>query len=386
MKVLHIFPVHEIGGAETVSMNLMRFRRRDDIEHEAILVSNDDGALGAELSRMGIPWTRVLRGRMRNPRDLWKAASALRQHVLARSPDVFLSNSAQGFLYGRLATIGRGVSGALYQMSVPSDRWWRNGPLDWLAAAAQPEIVFAASAAIGRRVAGWSIAPVQTVYHGAPVPKCEPAALACVQHELHALGVDADAPVVLMPGRLQAWKGQRVFLAAFAEVLAEFPTAHAVCLGSALFGLEAAYPQQLADEVRARGLEKRFHFVPHQGVAPWLERATIVVHASLSADAFPNVCIEALACRRALITNTLSGTAEIVEHLKDAMVVPPADHLALSAAIQYLLRDPGKRAEMAEAGHAAYLLNCTPAHMVDAIESGLSRITELAQARGKRAA
>jgi MFS family permease len=52
----------------------------------------------------------------------------------------------------------RGRLGALYQMSVPADRWWRNGPLDWLTAAARPDIVFAASGAIGRRVAGWSIA------------------------------------------------------------------------------------------------------------------------------------------------------------------------------------------------------------------------------------
>jgi hypothetical protein len=28
VKVLHLFPVHEIGGAESVLLNLMRFRRR----------------------------------------------------------------------------------------------------------------------------------------------------------------------------------------------------------------------------------------------------------------------------------------------------------------------------------------------------------------------
>ena len=370
MKVLHLFPVHEIGGAESVLLNLMRFRRRTDVAHEALLIANEDGALGAELTKMGTPWARVPRGRMRNPRALWAACAGVREQVIARRPDVLLSNSAQGFLYGRLATVRLGLPGTLYQMSVPDTRWWHNGPLDWLTPVARPDFVFAASNAIRERVANWS-SSVLTVYHGTPVPIADVNGVARVDHDLAERGVPRDAPVVLMPGRLQAWKGQRLFLQAFADVHAAHPEAHAVCLGSALFGLDPDYPRQLADDVRARGLDSHFHLVPHQSVAPWLDRAAIVVHASLTADAFPNVCIEALASKRALVTNTLAGTSEILENGRDAMVVPAVDAAALSSAIGDLLDNRAQREQIAEAGYRTYLRTCTPEHMVDAIESSL---------------
>ena len=371
MKVLHLFPVHEIGGAESVLLNLMRFRRRTDVAHEALLIANENGALGAELTKMGTPWARVPRGRMRNPRALWAACAAVREQVIARRPDVLLSNSTQGFLYGRLATVRLGLPGALYQMSVPDIRWWHNGPLDWLTPVARPDLVFAASNAIRDRVAHWSSNPVRTVYHGTPVPIADVNGVARVEHELAERGVPRDATVVLMPGRLQAWKGQRLFLQAFADVHAAHPDAHAVCLGSALFGLDPDYPRQLADDVRARGLDSHFHLVPHQSVAPWLDRAAIVVHASLTPDAFPNVCIEALASKRALVTNTLAGTSEILENGRDAMVVPATDAAALSGAIRDLLDNRTRREQVAEAGYRTYLRTCTPEHMVDAIESSL---------------
>ena len=371
MKVLHLFPVHEIGGAESVLLNLMRFRRRTDVAHEALLIANENGALGADLTKMGTPWARVPRGRMRNPRALWAACAAVREQVIARRPDVLLSNSTQGFLYGRLATVRLGLPGALYQMSVPDIRWWHNGPLDWLTPVARPDLVFAASNAIRDRVAHWSSNPVRTVYHGTPVPIADVNGVARVEHELAERGVPRDATVVLMPGRLQAWKGQRLFLQAFADVHAAHPDAHAVCLGSALFGLDPDYPRQLADDVRARGLDSHFHLVPHQSVAPWLDRAAIVVHASLTADAFPNVCIEALASKRALVTNTLAGTSEILENGRDAMVVPATDAAALSGAIRDLLDNRARREQVAEAGYRTYLRTCTPEHMVDAIESSL---------------
>jgi glycosyltransferase involved in cell wall biosynthesis len=96
-----------------------------------------------------------------------------------------------------------------------------------------------------------------------------------------------------------------------------------------------------------------------------------VVHASLTADAFPNVCIEALASKRALVTNNLAGTSEILENGRDAVVVPAGDAAALANAICDLLDNPTRREQLAEDGYRTYLRTCTPEHMVDAIESDL---------------
>jgi hypothetical protein len=82
-------------------------------------------------------------------------------------------------------------------------------------------------------------------------------------------------------------------------------------------------------------------------VAPWLDRAAIVVHASLTAD-LPECLHRALASKRALVTNTLAGTSEILENGRDAMVVRRRCRGALR-------RDPrsarqrARREQMAEA-------------------------------------
>jgi glycosyltransferase involved in cell wall biosynthesis len=95
------------------------------------------------------------------------------------------------------------------------------------------------------------------------------------------------------------------------------------------------------------------------------------VHASNTPDAFPNVCIEALAARRPLITNTECGVAEILTTGLDAWVVPPRDVKALSAAIRDVLSDPGRAARVADAGFQRYHVCCRPSHMVQPIERAL---------------
>ena len=177
-----------------------------------------------------------------------------------------------------------------------------------------------------------------------------------------------------MPGRLQRWKGQLVFVRAFAEVARAYPHAHGICLGGTLFGREAGFRDELLSEIQRLGLETRIHLPGQEPIAPWLQRAACVVHASIQPDAFPNVCIEALASRRALITNTACGVAEILVHGRDAWVVGPDDAGALGRAISEALGDARLATRIAEAGYLRYTEHCTPPQMVRPIESKLSAL------------
>jgi glycosyltransferase involved in cell wall biosynthesis len=187
-------------------------------------------------------------------------------------------------------------------------------------------------------------------------------------------GVSPDDPVILLPARLQPWKGQHVLLAALPAVLQACPQAHAVLLGGTLFGHNQDYPEQLRRTIAALGLTRRVHLLGHQPVRAWLERASVVVHCSTGPDPFPNVCIEALAAERPLITNTLSGTAEILSDGVDALVVEPNNPGALSQALVTLLTRPAAAAAMAARGHQRYLATCTPSHMVRPIEAALTSL------------
>ena len=327
-KVLIVFPVSEVGGGENVLLNLVRFRERHDLDYTALIVSDSDGPLNDSLTALAVPHIRVPRGRMRNPVSLIKAVGAVRQAILRMRPDAILANSSQGFLYARWAG-GRRVPSALYFMSVPGAG--RFSPLDALAWQTPPHKVIAASNAIKNALEKRGVRNVSTVYHGAPEPAATPDGRAAVARRLDELGIPQEARIVLLPGRLQRWKGQLAFVRAFEPIAGAFPDAHGVVLGGALFGREEGFKQEIEAEIRRLGLAERLHLAGHDAIAPWLERAVSVVHASLTPDAFPNVCIEALAARRPLITNTECGVAEILTAGTDAWVVPPRDVDALSA-------------------------------------------------------
>jgi glycosyltransferase involved in cell wall biosynthesis len=370
-KVLHLFPVHELGGAENVILNLIRYQQHPEIKHFAVLLAGEDGALGDALSALNVPWKRIPRGRMRQLWALGQTCLSVRAHVRKTAPDVILTNSPQGFAYAKLATLGLGIPIALYYMTVPRKRLHQNHPLDLLVWTLRPEMVFAASHAIRTTVEGWGMHRVMTVYHGTPEHAVQGSEKALVACQLEEIGIPPTSPLVLLPGRLQRWKGHELLVDAFPEVLDGVPSAQAVCLGDAMFGFEPDYPKELAARIEGKGLGSRVHLIGHSPIGPWLERASVVVHASLTPDAFPNVCIEALAARRPLITNRLSGTAEILTDGKDALIIEPGDAHALADAIRTVLMDEKLRNNMAEAGYRRYHETCTPAHMVERIEAGL---------------
>ena len=364
-RVLVVFPVSDVGGGENVMLNLIRFRERRDLDYTALIVSDQDGPLNDSLTSLGVPHVRVARGRMRNPLSVIRAIAGIRRAIWQLRPDVLLSNSSQGFLYARWAA-GNRVPTALYFMSVPQNG--RLSPLDALVTRAPPNTVFAASNAIKHALEQRGLRNVSTIRHGAAEPAATADGRAATARRLEQLGIPADARIVLMPGRLQRWKGQGAFVQAFALIAAEVPDVYAVILGETMFGHEQDFKAELEDEIRRLGLEKRIYLAGHAAIAPWLERSACVVHASLSPDAFPNVCIEALAARRPLVTNTECGIAEILAAGTDALVVPPRSIDALSAAIRDVLADSARAARIADAGYRQYAAHCTPSHMVRPIE------------------
>jgi glycosyltransferase involved in cell wall biosynthesis len=372
-RVLHIFPVAEIGGAENVSLNLIKYRERKDIEHHAVLLSDEEGPLGIKLSQLGVEFECIPRGRMRYPLQLLHACRSLRESIIGSSIDLVLANSPQGYLYARLATLGLTVPVLLYYMTVPKKEIWKNGILDILLLIFKPKAVFTASNKIKSIIEGWGLSPVHTVHHGTPIPT-QTEDEKSIENKLSEYGIRSSDPLILFPARLQPWKGHDILLSALPSVLKTFPNAHCVFLGGSLFGQDLKYPDHLKKRISEMFLTENVHLAGQQPIYPWLKRAALVVHASTGPDPFPNVCIEALAAKRALITNTLSGTCEILTHDKDALIVEPNHPDSLASAIIKLLADKLTRARFASQGHQRYLETCTPKHMVEPVEKVMSEL------------
>lgn len=165
-----------------------------------------------------------------------------------------------------------------------------------------------------------------------------------------ALGIDRDAPLVLLPGRINSWKGQEILVEAARRLRDRHPEARYLIVGCTPPGQDH-YLQTLESRIRDAGLERivlRRDFVP--GLDALLAAADLVVVPSTRPEPFGLVAIEAMAHARPVIATDAGGLAEIVVHGTTGLLVPPGDAEALAGAIADLLRSPRRAARLGRAG------------------------------------
>lgn len=152
-----------------------------------------------------------------------------------------------------------------------------------------------------------------------------------------------------MIGRISPWKGQHVFLEAFARA---FPSGdeRAVIVGAPLFG-EEEYDQRLRRLAAQLGIESRVEFTGFQrDIAAQLARFHILTHASVIAEPFGQVVLEGMAFGLPVIASAAGGPLEVIDPDRTTgVLVPPGDVGALASALLRLASDPGLRARLGEA-------------------------------------
>jgi glycosyltransferase involved in cell wall biosynthesis len=139
-------------------------------------------------------------------------------------------------------------------------------------------------------------------------------------------------------GRLSAWKGQHVFLDAFAKAFAGSDV-QARLIGAPLFG-EEAYEAELHAQVERLGLTDRVEFRGHRDdVAGELADLDVVVHCSTVPEPFGQVVVEAMGVGRPVIAAAAGGPLEIVTDGIDGLLTAPGDADALASAMSRLIDD-----------------------------------------------
>jgi glycosyltransferase involved in cell wall biosynthesis len=142
-------------------------------------------------------------------------------------------------------------------------------------------------------------------------------------------------------GRLAPWKGQDLFLRAFAQA---FPSGEerATVVGAALFGEDEfvrglpvlADTLAIADRVELRG---------HRlDVWDELSRMDVLVHASVTPEPFGQVILEGMAAGVPVIAARAGGPAEILRDEVTGLLYEPANVGALASAMRRML-DPSLR-------------------------------------------
>jgi len=152
-----------------------------------------------------------------------------------------------------------------------------------------------------------------------------------------------------MVGRISPWKGQDVFLRAFARA---FPdgSERARIVGAPLFG-ESAYQHELERLVAELGLAERVHFTGHRDdVVAEYGRADVLVHASTLPEPFGQVIVEGLAAGLPVLASDAGGPREILTHGETGLLHRPGDAVELAAHLRLVADDAALRARLRVAG------------------------------------
>ena len=164
------------------------------------------------------------------------------------------------------------------------------------------------------------------------------------REKIHAPG---DRFRVAMVGRLSPWKGQDVFLRAFAQAFGE-GSEEAVLVGSAMFG-EEAYEDALVELVADLGIGDRVEFRGFRtDMTTELDRVDAMVHASVIPEPFGQVVVEGMAARLAVVAADAGGPSEIITHEVDGLLYPPGDIGALAGLLRRLADDPALRLRLGD--------------------------------------
>jgi glycosyltransferase involved in cell wall biosynthesis len=150
-------------------------------------------------------------------------------------------------------------------------------------------------------------------------------------------------------GRITPWKGQDVFLEAFARAFPD-PGVRAAVIGSATFG-EDAYERELRAQAQALGIADRVDFTGFvSDVEAELERLDLLVHASVLPEPFGLVVIEGMAAGVPVIAADAGGPAEHIADGREGLLFAPGDVGALARALERAAGDCELRVRLSAAG------------------------------------
>jgi glycosyltransferase involved in cell wall biosynthesis len=138
-------------------------------------------------------------------------------------------------------------------------------------------------------------------------------------------------------GRLIFNKGPQYLVEAAPEVLLARPEAEFVFVG------DGPLRPHLEKRARQLGVSHRLTFLgTRPDVASILQTCDILVRPSLL-EGMPLTVLEAMACGLPVVATPVSGTAELVRHGENGLLVPSADPASLARAILRLMADESLR-------------------------------------------
>jgi glycosyltransferase involved in cell wall biosynthesis len=312
------------------------------------LVASAGGSMTNELARVGAAHL-TLPLDSKNPFVMRRNIDLLSERIATHGVDLVHARSRAPAHSARAAARRTGTPfvttfHGTYNIGLPPKRWYN-------AVMTKGDRVIAISEFIRRHMTreyGTDDARIRVVHRGIDFRRFDPAAVSA--ERVIALSRQwrlADGvPIIMLPGRLTRWKGQRVLI----EALARLGHDRARCLLVGSDQGRTGYRRELEGLIRARGLESSVHIVGDcQDMPAAYMLADVVVSASTDPEAFGRVIVEGQAMGRPVVAADHGASRELLVVGETGWVVAPGDPQALAARLaQALTLDGERRREFSE--------------------------------------
>lgn len=332
------------------------------------VVCLQEGPFADELRANGHPVEVIETGP--RARDIARAAHRLRKSFARTRPEVVHANGVKAALVAELATVGTPTPVIWFKHDVAMDGW--RGRL----VARHAALVVGVSAAVMESLEGSFPGRLEVLHCQIPDPPVDPAAA----RDLVLREFEPDRPeaVVVLVGRLDAYKGQGELIAAAGSILARAPGVRFLLVG----GDDPTHRGQraaLEREVVERGLEGAVRFTGFRTDAlDLICGSDVLVISSIARhgfgkEGFGYVGLEALALRTPIVYYADGGIPEQVGEC--GLAVPPGDRVALGEAILHLVEDPERRRELAACGRERFQRNYLWSTLADDVAERYRRVS-----------
>ncbi|MBN1680493.1 MAG: glycosyltransferase family 4 protein [Anaerolineae bacterium] len=183
-------------------------------------------------------------------------------------------------------------------------------------------------------------------------------------HVREKLNIGPDVPLVALIARFQHVKGHDVFQAMARHIHAQMPEARFVVAGENVFGVskDETYKNDILTTAREDPvLRDCLTYLGFWEDARQVIAASDVIVCPSRFESLGMVHLESMAMGCPVVSMNNGGPAETVVDGLTGFLVPPEAPSILADRVLVLLRDPGLRAQMGQAGRAHVLANFTSA-------------------------
>ena len=133
--------------------------------------------------------------------------------------------------------------------------------------------------------------------------------------------IDKNNFIILLPGRLTSWKGQKVFIEAIKELSTKEQVKPFLALILGSDQGRVVYKKQLISMVEKYRLNKNILFINHCPEMPVAYKiANLVVSSSIEPEAFGRVSVEAQSMCKPIIASNIGGSKETIVNEKTGML------------------------------------------------------------------